>query len=177
MAKRELPVFLILWNKHKQLYTEIFSMALLELSKRDFVSDHEDTISELLSLLLRQACFNVGKIRGQEVRTPIWEVPIQPVSEQELKGGKTRKRPDFTCKCFNPWASSPEEHEIAFHVECKRLGSNTSSSWNLNENYVINGIKRFDCKTHEYGKRSPSGMMVGNFSRIRNPPVNTGSWI
>jgi hypothetical protein len=161
MAKRELPAFIILWNKHKKLYMEVFSMALQELSKRDFVSGDEDAISEILSLLLTQTCFNVGRIRGQEVRTPIWEGPIPPVSEQELKGGKTRKRPDFTCKCSNPWAHSPEEYEISLHVECKRLGINTSHSWNLNENYVINGIKRFDCKTHEYGKRSPSGMMIG----------------
>jgi len=48
-----------------------------------------------------------------------------------------------------------------FHVECKRLGSPTSANWILNENYVKNGIKRFDCELHEYGKRAPSGMMVG----------------
>lgn len=161
MARRELPAFSILWNKHKQLYMEVFSMALQELSKRDFVSGDEEAISETLSMLLTQTCFNVRRIRGQEVSTPIWEGPIQPVSEQELKGGKTRKRPDFTCKCSNPWAHSPEEYEISLHVECKRLGVNTSHSWNLNENYVINGIKRFDCCTHEYGKRASSGMMIG----------------
>ena len=78
-----------------------------------------------------------------------------------MKGGKIRKRPDFTCKFSNPWACSPEEYEIAFHVECKRLGTHTSPSWNLNEKYVINGIKRFDCSIYEYGKRAPSGMMIG----------------
>ena len=32
--------------------------------------------------------------------------------------------------------------------------------WILNENYVKNGIKRFDSKTHEYGKRVNSGIMI-----------------
>ena len=72
-----------------------------------------------------------------------------------------RKRPDFTCKCSNPFASCTEEHEIALHVECKLLGNPTSKTWILNENYVTRGIKRFDCLTHEYGKRASSGMMIG----------------
>lgn len=161
MARRELPAFSILWNKHKQLYMEVFSKALRELSERDFVCGDEDAISETLSLILNEICFLIRKSRDQEVQTPYWEAPIQPVSEQELKGGKVRNRPDFTCKCSNPWANSLEEYEIPLHVECKRLGKPTSASWNLNKNYVENGIKRFDCCTHEYGKRASSGMMIG----------------
>ena len=120
MAKRKLPAFIILWNKHKQLYMEIFSMALQELSKKNFVFGDEDAISETLSLLLTQVCFNYGQIRGQEIRTPTWEGPINPVSEQDLKGGKNRKRPDFTCKCFNPWASSPEALQLEINKYQKK---------------------------------------------------------
>ncbi|MCU0289844.1 MAG: hypothetical protein MUF15_26055, partial [Acidobacteria bacterium] len=111
MAKHELPAFIILWNKHIQLYMEVFAAALRELSKRVSITADEDTISKILSLLLNQVCFDFSQSRGQEVHTPIWEGPIQPVSEQELRGGKTSKRPDFTCRYFNPWASAPEEHE------------------------------------------------------------------
>ena len=95
MPQRPLPSFITLWERHKQLYLEVFSIALRELSEKDFLSGDEDAISEILRLILN------------------------------------------------------------------RLGNPTSASWNLNENYVINGIKRFDCKTHEYGKRAPSGMMIG----------------
>jgi hypothetical protein len=44
-----------------------------------------------------------------------------------LKDGKAR-RPDFSCKCYNPFAERSEEHEIALHVECKLLGSPTSKT-------------------------------------------------
>jgi hypothetical protein len=56
---------------------------------------------------------------------------------------------------------SEEEFEICLHVECKCLGYPTSNSWVLNKNYVTNGIKRFDSNSHEYGKRAPSGIMIG----------------
>ncbi len=161
MARRALSSFVTLWKRHELLYSEVFSAALMELVEMDSVSGDEDSISEILSLTLNRVCFNFGKSRNQEVQTPYWEGPVPPVTEGELKGGKIKKRPDFTCRCLNPWANSPEEHEISLHVECKRLGHPTSATWNLNENYVKNGIKRFDSKTHEYGKRAYSGMMIG----------------
>jgi len=161
MARRTLSSFTPLWNRHKRLYSKIFSMALLELSKMDSISGDEDAISERLCIFLNNACYVRGKTKNQEVRTPDWEKPNQPVCTKELKGGKSRKRPDFTCKCLNPWADSPENHEISLHVECKRLGNPTSRSHVLNKNYVIEGIKRFDSKTHKYGNRAYSGIMIG----------------
>ena len=161
MARRPLSSFVTLWNRYKLLYSDVFSAALRELAKTDSLSGDEDTINEILTLILNRTCFKFGKSRNQEVQTPYWEAPIQPVTGDELKGGKTIKRPDFTCKCLNPLAGAPENHEISLHVECKLLGNPTSSTWILNENYVKNGIKRFDSKTHEYGKRADSGMMIG----------------
>jgi len=161
MARRSLPPFAILWRRHENLYCEVFSVALLELSRKACISGDEDAISEMLCAILNRTCFEFAKSKGIDVRTPIWEGPVQPVSDEELKGGKIRKRPDFTCRCSNPFAVSSDEHEIPLHVECKCLGNPTSKSWNLNENYINNGIKRFDSVTHEYGKRSSSGIMIG----------------
>ncbi|MCI0471800.1 MAG: hypothetical protein L0Y73_09090, partial [Candidatus Aminicenantes bacterium] len=163
MNRRDLPSFIKLWKRHTDLYVEVFSLALTELAERRAApaAGDEDAISEKLCYILSRVCFNIGKSRNREIQTPYWEAPIQPVSGEELKGGKIRKRPDFTCKLVNPFAESPEENEISFHVECKRLGRAVSVSWNLNKNYVVKGIKRFDCPTHEYGKRAPSGMMIG----------------
>jgi hypothetical protein len=121
----------------------------------------EDAISEILCSILNRVCYNLSRSRNQELQTPYWEAPIQPVTDKELKGGKKRKRPDFTCKCINPWAKSHEKYEISLHIECKLLGSPTSPSWILNENYVKNGINRFDCERHGYGKRACAGMMIG----------------
>ena len=161
MARRPLSPFITLWNRHILLYSKVFSTALQELSESASVTGDEDGISEILCSILNRVCFKLGKSRNQELQTPYWETPIQPVTGDELKGGKIKKRPDFTCKCINPWAASPEKHEISLHIECKLLGNPTSATWILNKNYVKNGIKRFDSKIHEYGKRAYSGMMIG----------------
>ena len=161
MARRPLSPFITLWNRHILLYSEVFSRALRELSESASVSGDEDAISEILCSILNRVCFKLGKSRNQELQTPYWEAPIQPVAGDELKGGKIKKRPDFTCKFINPWAVSPEKYEISLHIECKLLGNPTSATWILNTNYVKNGIKRFDSKIHEYGKRADSGMMIG----------------
>jgi len=161
MARHSLPSFSNLWQKHKNLYIGIFIIALQRLSNGKADTTNEDMISERLCIILNEVCFEESKKNNYEIRTPDWEKPIQPVTDSELKGGQVRYRPDFTCKLSNPFAVSSDEHEISLHVECKRLGSPTSASWILNENYVVNGIKRFDCTTHEYGKRAFSGMMIG----------------
>ena len=161
MARRPLSPFITLWNRHILLYSEVFSTALRELSESASVSGDEDAISEILCSILNRVCFKLGKSRNRELQTPYWEAPIQPATGDELKGGKIKKRPDFTCKFINPWAASPEKYEISLHIECKLLGNPTSATWILNKNYVKNGIKRFDSKIHEYGKRAGSGMMIG----------------
>lgn len=148
--------FLLLWMKHEKLYCSIFYEALQELEINEDQHNNEDTISEALCPVLREVCFKDER----DIKTPDWEKPIQPATADELKGGKINKRPDFTCNFLNSLAASPETYEIPFHVECKRLGE-TVGSWNLNKNYTANGINRFDCKTHEYGKRATSGMMIG----------------
>lgn len=174
MPRRKLSPPITYWNIFKQQYLEIFSTALQELAGEDSISGAEDDISEILSVILRQVCFNINRSRpNEELRMPIWEVPIQPASRDELQCGKRGKRPDFTCYYFNSHADSPGEQEIPLHVECKLLGIPTSSTWILNKNYVMNGIKRFDCKSHEYGKRAPSGMMIGYITSMTPTKIET----
>ncbi len=148
--------FSSLWLRHEALYFSIFEQALNELDINEEQRQDEDAISESLCPVLRTVCFQ----HKNKVKTPEWERPIQPSTGAELMGGKKRKRPDFTCSLINSTAKSPEMYEIAFHVECKRLGK-TNGSWKLNKNYVKNGVKRFDSSSHNYGKRAPSGMMIG----------------
>jgi hypothetical protein len=158
MARRSLPACAKLWQRHETIYCEVFFLSLRQLVNEP-VSGDENTISKRLCLILGRVCFTLSRSRSIEVRTPTWEGPIQPVSVDESE--VESKRPDFTCKLSNPYATSAEEYEIPLHVECKRLGFPTSSSWKLNKNYVTEGMKRFDCDSHEYGKRASSGMMIG----------------
>ena len=173
MPRRPLPPYKTQWNKFTRLYRKVFSTALRELAERDKVSGDENAISEVLYVILRRVCFNMNRTLQVEVPTPVWEAPIPPVSEDERKGGKEIKRPDFTCNYINPFADSPEKYELSFHVECKLLGSPTSSSWVLNKNYVINGIKRFDCKSHQYGNRVSTGMMIGYIINMSPKEIET----
>ena len=158
MARRSLPAFAKLWQRHETIYCEVFFTSLQQLASEP-VSGDENAISKRLCPILNGVCFTLSQSRNIDVRTPTWECPIQPVSEDDLE--VEPKRPDFTCKLSNPDAPSAEEYEIPLHVECKRLGFPTSRSWKLNENYVTKGMKRFDCNSHEYGKRASSGMMIG----------------
>jgi len=161
MSRKPLPSISVLWKRYELIYTEIFIIALQKLSQETCDVSNEDAISEALCPILTQVCYSEGQKRHCEIRTPDWEKAIQPVLSSELKGGKRRKRPDFTCKLINPLASSAEEYELPLHIECKRLGAPSSANWILNENYVVNGIMRFDSKDHEYGKRAFSGLMIG----------------
>lgn len=161
MVRHVVPSFSSLWQRHEIIYIEIFTLALQRLSDDQCDKNNEDIISEHLCPILNMVCFEESQKNNCEIRTPDWEKPLQPVTGNELKGGKVRQRPDFTCKLTNPFALYPNEHEIPLHVECKRLGVPTSPTWILNKNYVINGIRRFDSRKHEYGKRASSGIMVG----------------
>jgi len=160
MARRSIPSAPMLWQRHETLYVGLFYLALQKLSKNKFKTSNEDMISERLCPILHALCYEESQRQQCDIPPPHWEKPIQPVNESELKGGKIRKRPDFTCNLYNHFASA-DEFEISFHIECKRLGVPSSSRWILNENYVTKGIKRFDCSSHEYGKRAYSGMMIG----------------
>ena len=145
-----------LWQSHENLYCSIFYEALNQLKINDKQRKDEDTISEALCPILNTICFE----RERDIAPPVWESPIQPVRYEELKGGKVRKRPDFTCVFINSFANSPEMYAIPFHVECKRLGQKVGS-YDLFNNYINKGIRRFDSSDHEYGKRAPSGLMIG----------------
>jgi len=151
-----IKTFASLWRNHENLYCSIFYNALEQLIISDKQRKDEDAISEAVCPILAKICFE----HEQDVRIPKWEQPIQPVENKDLKGGKIRKRPDFSCSLLNSLATSKELYEIPFHVECKRLGK-TDGSPDLNKNYVIKGIMRFDLRSHEYGKAAPSGMMIG----------------
>jgi len=153
---RKIGGFAQLWQRHENLYHSICCNALAQLIITDDQRKDEDAISEALCPILLQVCFS----HPDKPKPPEWELPIAPVSSVDLKGGKVRKRPDFTCTLVNTFADSCEMYAIALHIECKRLGKKIGS-WDLNKNYIENGVNRFDSRTHEYGKYAPCGIMIG----------------
>ena len=158
MARRNTTIggFSELWQRHENLYYGIFANALRLFKATEEQLKYEDAISEALCIVLKEVCF----AHPEKPRTPKWEIPIAPAKIDELRGGKIRKRPDFTCSLVNTLAQDVDMYEISLHIECKRLGTKVGS-WDLNKNYVENGIKRFDSQTHKYGNQAPSGFMIG----------------
>ena len=104
MGRHCVPSFSALWQRHETLYVGVFITALRRLSENGCNATHEDDISEQLCPLLTEVCFDEGGKCNSEIRTPDWDKPLQPVNQNELKGGKIKKRPDFTCKLVNTLA-------------------------------------------------------------------------
>jgi len=154
VARKEIP-FVHLWERHVSLYFGIFHRALLELEVNEKQKSREDAISEKLCPYLKEQCF----MHKDKPQTPSWEAPIPPISINNLSGGKKRKRPDFTSILTDPFALNAEVFEVSLHIECKRLGEK-AGTWNLNRNYVTEGIKRFDDE-HQYGRNVGNGFMIG----------------
>ncbi len=99
-----IKTFASLWKSHEILYYSIFKNALEQLKVSDKLRKDEDAISEALCPVLAKICFE----HDLDVPTPCWEKPIQPVRNDDLKGGKIRKRPDFSCCLLNSLATNKE---------------------------------------------------------------------
>ncbi len=123
----------------------------------------EDRVSRALCRCLEQAQHDL-KRRGQGLMgTLFWQLPIQPNPNVSYEKHE-ENIPDFSWQIIDV-AYNKEQSQLPlnfyFHIECKRLGSPTSSSWKLNPNYVNHGILRFVAESHRYGQHAQSGAMIG----------------
>jgi len=123
----------------------------------------EDKINRELLFCLRQA--NARLLRkGRGIKSdPQYEQRGQP-DEQDLSPPPADyKRVDIRWGYFDKLAAlnTGQQGGRYFCIECKRLGSPTSSSWKLNPNYVHHGIVRFVSDGHRYGQHTQSGAMIG----------------
>jgi len=130
----------------------------------------EDKVSRALYRCLNQAQDNLKKKELGLMGTLFWQLPIQPDPNASY-GEHEDNIPDFSWQIFDNVVTFEEERpdrekpplplDFYFHIECKRLGSPTSSSWKLNPNYVHHGIIRFVSEGHRYGQHTQSGAMIG----------------
>jgi len=159
MARRNasIPKSLKLWSRFVQVRLDVFYKALEILYITEEMKDNEDKITKALYPKLEKASFE----HEAKPETPTWDTKIGASTDVELELESIEKRPDFTCSLVDRTADNEEAHTLRLHIECKCLGKKRSSSWDLNMNYINNGINRFDSATHEYGKRAQDGIMVG----------------
>ncbi|MBN2093608.1 hypothetical protein JW964_28560 [candidate division KSB1 bacterium] len=83
-----------------------------------------------------------------------------PVDELAEPDPRENKLPDFQWHFIDHTADAAY-CACHFVVECKRLGKPSSPTWNLNQNYVKNGINRFISPEHGYGKGDDTCGMIG----------------
>ena len=160
-TSKRIPSAITLWQRHEELILEVFWGALELLCQESVLPEEEDDISEILSVKIRKANFKLNDHGRGLTCLPIWQGQIAPATETEVGSSFTGKKPDFQCQCKNESAQNAEEAYISYCIECKRLGKTMGSGWNLNKNYVQEGILRFLTVEHSYGKDAGSGTMIG----------------
>lgn len=153
----ELPV----WEHFEQSVHEIFARALLFLAREPRLPREEDPLNRRLLHCWRRANYELRR-EGRGLPCPIfYEASNQPIADDLNRASRLRKRPDFLCGFHDDLAENPEDSELFYTTECKRLGLSTRSDWVLNLNYVVNGINRFIRAEWGYAKGAASGMMIG----------------
>lgn len=133
------------WRHFKENIGLLTTEALLILRRRPDLVEEEKSLNKILRLCFRSANYKL-------------KFEYFPALDAENDEGN---RPDLSWSFFNDLATNPEECEICFALECKRLGRKTKGGWNLNEQYVLEGILRFFKKEKGYGERIEIGAMVG----------------
>jgi hypothetical protein len=146
------------WVKFVNFRIEVFCEALDLLQVTEEMKENELYISDALYPKLKFICFSYKK---KNPGLPKFDSKIGAATENELNDESINKKPDFTYSMVNSFAETIEDSEINLHIECKCIGYNRSPSWNLNMNYINNGISRFDYLSHEYGKGANDGIMIG----------------
>lgn len=123
----------------------------------------EDKVNRELLFCLHRA--NARLLRkGRGIKSdPQYEQRGQPNEQDPSPPPADYKRVDIRWGYFDVLAALNTEQQGGkyFCIECKRLGSPTSSSWKLNPNYVHHGIVRFVSEEHRYGQHTQSGAMIG----------------
>ena len=142
-----------IWADFVQIRLEIFYKALEALKISPSVENEFQISAALCPELIKKS--NEYKIKHGR---PKWEQPIMPATKEEVLLAKKAKRPDFTCTLTD--LDAEPLCEIHLHIECKCIGI-IKPSWNLNVNYVRNGVARFDALSHKYGEQAFDGIMIG----------------
>lgn len=148
------------WQRFVSVRLAFFAQALLMLTDEPNLPLDENVISNCLDLKLRDILFVYNKKHGTEERLPKRELPLPATDRKEAESDQL-KRPDFSCSFVNPHAITSAESEVSFHVECKIIGASSSSGWNYNDHYVVDGMARYDLGTHKYGRYVEDGLMIG----------------
>ena len=166
------------WANFENRVLEILSLALRKLRNEPSLPVGEDSVkhnslNRRLHFCLRRAILEWEDANGAIV-SPFPETnckKVPDIDSEEITTLSEQKIPDFKWQFRNHSARDPAKSFIHYEIECKRLGSPTSSNWILNENYVKHGIFRFVNVDWCYGKLSRSGAMIGYIQNMNENDI------
>ena len=95
MAKHSLD-FGKIWQRHEELYTDLFLRSLRMLSRQTGLTGQEDDISIILWDCLKKNCKRLAKDKNLEVPWPKFQTPVQSVSMAKKTSANALKKPDFS---------------------------------------------------------------------------------
>jgi hypothetical protein len=103
---------------------------------------------------------------------PIPEGKNPPAADDEKRAKREDKIPDFYWgftdhELIEQHGGNARIGERLFFIECKCLGKTRKSGWNLNENYIENGVLRFIREEWGYAKGESTGAMVGYVQNMK----------
>lgn len=148
-----------LWEHRRVHYCAVFERALLLLRNRVVLPEDEPNLTRELRFTVVTARRELDP-EGRFDR-PHFESQNLADPDSEFVQPHEYKRPDIQWVHDDESASDDRHREKSFVIECKRLGSTTASGWNLNYQYVFNGISRFRSTEWRYGSSMAEGAMIG----------------
>lgn len=148
------------WSNHEARVLEVFGLALMLLRHEIDLPDQEVDINRKLWFCIHRTNRELSFNNRGLISPPSYDSKNAPDRDDEERAARENKRPDFSCGFYDHQESDPDKSAKFYVIECKRLGS-PSSTWVLNKNYVRYGICRFIDPKWGYGKSVSSSAMIG----------------
>ena len=161
-----------LWEELERSALAILRSSLL-LLRTDSPSDGESKLNRELYFCINEVNNENRKSGGPWIASPVILEARNPPTPDTEDSASERKIPDLSWQYYDHLAQDPRRAVRSFAIECKRLGSPSSSGWKFNVHYVEDGVRRFTHLDWRYGKDVATGSMVGYVESLT--PEHVGS--
>ncbi len=161
----------ITWSRYERAVLAVFIQALRRLALLEQLPVAEEPLNlELYWLAIKVHQELLNSPEGSYPFTIDPDSTNQPEPDDSARSRRLKKRPDFKCLLKNEQASDFRLSQVAYYLECKRLGANDRELL-FNEFYSEHGIQRFIHIGWGYAKGSTSASMIGYLQNMEPEKV------